>query len=192
MLRRQHAAKGTRVLNELGLIHGACRADIAVVNGRLIGYEIKSDEDTLARLKSQVAAYNSIFDNVTIIVGRRHEVAIPKHVPKWWGIVISREGERGAVHFEVRRRAVANPGVDPLSVAQLLWRDEVIEALRMHGVEPKRLRAPRRRLYRQLSRALPLDDLRGVVRAALKGRSSWRCRPRPCVYGGSSLPTAKL
>ena len=41
ILRRQHLCPETLVLDELGLMHGRCRADIAVVNGCLIGYEIK-------------------------------------------------------------------------------------------------------------------------------------------------------
>jgi hypothetical protein len=41
-LQKEHAAPTTLVVDELGLEHGKCRADIAVINGHLIGYEIKS------------------------------------------------------------------------------------------------------------------------------------------------------
>ena len=45
VLKRYRRSPHTLVLNELGLRHGKCRADIAVVNGSLTGYEIKSDDD---------------------------------------------------------------------------------------------------------------------------------------------------
>jgi hypothetical protein len=35
-----------RIIEELGVEHGAARIDIAVINGVLHGYEIKSDRDT--------------------------------------------------------------------------------------------------------------------------------------------------
>jgi hypothetical protein len=38
-----------RIIEELGISHGSCRIDIAVVNGMIHGYEIKSDQDTLQR-----------------------------------------------------------------------------------------------------------------------------------------------
>jgi hypothetical protein len=41
------------VLDELGIDHGRQRADIAVINGRMTGYEIKSDRDTLAPLSNR-------------------------------------------------------------------------------------------------------------------------------------------
>ena len=37
----------TKIVEELGLSEGAFKIDIAVINGSLIGYEIKSEEDTL-------------------------------------------------------------------------------------------------------------------------------------------------
>src|SRR5439155_10222560 len=72
VLRDHHGDANTLVLDELGLRHGACRVDIAVVNGYLHGYEIKSDSDTLDRLPAQVAVYNLVLDRATLVVGERH------------------------------------------------------------------------------------------------------------------------
>ena len=47
----EHAGDPTAVvIDELGICQGSARIDMAVVNGSLNGYEIKSDLDTLARL----------------------------------------------------------------------------------------------------------------------------------------------
>src|SRR5215472_4149028 len=75
----------TLVVQELGLWHGDVRVDIAVVNGRFHGFEIKSDTDTLSRLPAQMIAYNNVFDRVTIVAGTKHIEAIGNTVPSWWG-----------------------------------------------------------------------------------------------------------
>ena len=40
----------TVIIEELGVQHGTSRIDLAVVNGVLHGFELKSDRDTLTRL----------------------------------------------------------------------------------------------------------------------------------------------
>jgi hypothetical protein len=176
MLKRHHTARNTLVLDELGLMHGTCRADIAVVNGQLIGYEIKSDMDSLLRLRSQVAAYNAVFDSINIIVGLRHRPSVMRRVPKYWGIILSKKGKRGAVHFEICRKSRPNPSIDPISVAQLLWRSEAIELLQSIGAPKKLLKSPRAKLYHYLSRHMPLEKLKRNVRGCLRSRATWRCR----------------
>src|SRR5262245_26146770 len=47
-LRARYADKpGTAILDELAICRGQVRVDLAVVNGSVHGYEIKSDRDTL-------------------------------------------------------------------------------------------------------------------------------------------------
>lgn len=78
-LRRQlaqdHHPPATRIIEELGLDEGSVRIDVAVVNGRLLGYEIKSDRDTLDRLREQACVYCSVFDEVVLVAGKRHRAA---------------------------------------------------------------------------------------------------------------------
>ena len=96
---RHHADPSTLVVDELGLQHGKCRADIAVVNGHLIGHEIKSDIDSLDRLSSQVDGYNAVFDRVSVVVTERHLKGAISLVPEWWGVVAAAQGSRGGIHF---------------------------------------------------------------------------------------------
>src|SRR5260370_36720159 len=76
----------TLMIQEMAIPRGAARIDIAVVNGWLHGYEIKSDLDTLVRLVSQRDAYCGVFDRVTLVVGERHVRDAIEFVPDWWGI----------------------------------------------------------------------------------------------------------
>jgi hypothetical protein len=86
VLSRYAARPGTLVFEELGLSHGSGRIDLAVVNGTIHGFELKSDLDNLNRLPQQIQIYNSVLDKVTLIVGRRHVDAAVALVPEWWGV----------------------------------------------------------------------------------------------------------
>lgn len=175
VLRRHHTRGDTLIVDELGLKHGKCRADIAVVNGQLNGFEIKSDRDSLCRLSEQVSVYSAVFDHATILVGLRHAISVQELVPKWWGIILCTCGRRGAINFKTVRRAKINGNVDPSSVAELLWRDEAREVLNKRGVPPRVLRQGRAVLYKYLTDMLDIDELRSIVRGYLKTRKNWRC-----------------
>ena len=178
-LRRQHAQEDTLVIDELGLNHGRCRADIAVVNGHFIGYEIKSNSDSLRRLENQVESYNAVFDKISVIVGDRHINSIRSHIPEWWGVIVSVNGPRGAVNFGTIRKAQTNKKVDPISIARLLWRNEAEEILRQKNLPPRILRQPRAILYDYLVDEFNICELRKAVRDYFKKRKNWRCPELP-------------
>lgn len=54
----------TRTIIELGLDFGAARMNVAVLNGILHRYEIKSDLDTLYRMSRQTEYYNCAFHHL--------------------------------------------------------------------------------------------------------------------------------
>jgi hypothetical protein len=174
MLLRYHKDKDTRVVNELGLKHGRSRADIAVINDYLIGFEIKSDVDSLKRLDLQIESYNSVFDRVTLVVGLNHLREAKMLIPQWWGITSAIEGYVGEINFETIRTEEMNPSVDDFSVAQLLWRNEVQEILINFGVIGKVLKQKRSILYRVLIDSLESQVLRSVVRKYIMNRRNWR------------------
>jgi hypothetical protein len=187
VLRRYHAAHDVLVLDELGLRHGKSRADIALVNGRLIGYEIKSDEDSLDRLEEQVRFYSAVFDRATIIVAGRHVKPVRSLVPEWWGIVVGKPGGETQVSFQTLRRAELNKKVDPYAVAQLLWSVEAATILDELGEPPSVRRQRRSFLYRRLADLLSLPELRRRVTSCLKSRKNWRLRA-PLLPGGDLFP----
>ncbi|MDA8118743.1 MAG: sce7726 family protein, partial [Gammaproteobacteria bacterium] len=73
----------TVVLDELGICRGEVRVDVAVVNGEIHGYEIKSDRDSLRRLASQVELYSKVLDQATLVAGERHFDAAAALLPEW-------------------------------------------------------------------------------------------------------------
>ncbi len=189
-LRRQHSQKDTLVIDELGLNHGKCRADIAVINGYLVGYEIKSNNDSLRRLEEQINAYNAVFDKISIVVGDRYIDSIKNYIPEWWGVILTVRGLRGSINFDIVRKAQTNKKIDPISIAQLLWRNEAEEILQQKKLPPKILRQPRAVLYEYLADTLNICELRKFVREYFKRRKNWRCPESPSRYDGLFQPAA--
>ena len=64
--------------------------------------------------------------------------------------------------------------MDPLSVAQLLWKNEVAEVLIKRGQPAKCQRLRRSELYELAISLLSAEELGRVVRKYLKNRKNWR------------------
>lgn len=162
----------THIVEEMGIWAGTVRIDMAVINGELTGYELKSDRDTLARLPLQADLYSRVFDRVTLVAGSRHyEKALPL-IRDWWGVIRAVDGD-GEVHLEPIREASKNPEPEPYLVAELLRRDEALAVLAefdlAKGWRSKRVKS----IHKRLAGELPFDILSDRVRAALKARKDW-------------------
>jgi hypothetical protein len=115
---------------------------MAVVNGELKGFEIKSDQDTLHRLRSQVSVYGKIFDTVTIMTGLRHIRRAKKILPSWWRILLADRKSDSTPQLECLRQDRLNPKLDPFAspgiptfaLIQLIWRDQAFALLRIHNL----------------------------------------------------------
>lgn len=163
----------TLILDEVGLCNGSVRVDIAVVNGTLNGYEIKSERDTLKRLPAQQEIYNRTLDMVTIVTSGRHVEKVMERVPAWWGITRALK-KHDKVELNIIRLPKHNPNIDPFSLAQLLWRDEAIAVLKERGLGNGIMHKPRRALWRKIVDTLSIEELRAVVRERIKARGNWR------------------
>lgn len=162
----------TWIFDEFGVAHGASRVDICLVNGLLEGIEIKSDRDTLRRLPAQVEAYNRVFDRVVIVASGSHVDRLTEIVPEWWGISRAEQGTAG-IEIEELRSSDVNPHRDPVALAQLLWRDELIEALNKCGAAEGLRSKSKPVLQAALVNSVGLEALSDIVRDALKCRD-WR------------------
>jgi hypothetical protein len=190
-LRSLHADEpDTAIIDELSLSQGEARVDLAVINGSFGGYEIKSDRDTLTRLPHQLAVYELCFNTVTIVVGSSHVAACRDSVPSWWGIweAIRRPDE--TVALEERRRPINNERISPEQVVQLLWRDEVLQALKDLGIAAPS-KATRRDLWKTLVASSSPSVLFKTVRDRLRARGDWRSAPTPFRCGDSFQSVAK-
>lgn len=164
----------TLVVEELGLRHGAARIDIAVINGQIHGFELKSAQDTLRRLPKQVTVYNSVLDRITLVVTPHHVDQASEIIPNWWGIMLA-EGEAShEIEFTMVRESCENPELSALAISKLLWRNEALHLLEDLGAADGVRSKPRRIIYRQLVELLDLPRLQACVRSCLKSRKDWR------------------
>mgnify|MGYP000857569487 CR=1 FL=1 len=176
-LRRLRDHPDTLVIDELGLAHARSRIDVAVINGCIHGYEIKSSKDTLDRLNAQVSIYRQTLQKLTIVAAPTHVAEVTLRTPEWCGVIEAAKGVRGGIAFHLVRTAETNPEIDPVMMAHLIWRNEVIELLTELGFASKDLRRPRKHLYEMLCEALTLPELTASIRTAMVRRQAWRDRP---------------
>jgi hypothetical protein len=175
----------TIIRHEVGLCEGKRRIDVIVVNSELCGYEIKSDEDTLKRLLGQAETYGQVLDRATLVTTGRHTDHALAMLPNWWGIIVART-EHGHICLDSVREPALNSQHIALSLAQLLWREEALEELRLRNKSRGLSNKARYYLWVALTNALSLDELRSVVCARLKARPAWPGGQLHAPYGVTS------
>lgn len=164
----------TIVVDELSLCQGDARVDVAVINGSIHGYEIKSESDTLERLPAQMTVYCKVLDTVTVVTGKCHTQKILDMVPDWWGVTEASKEMDSDFRLSIIRESTANESIDPFSLVQLLWRSEALSILKVLGLEKGMLSKPRRVLWQKLVDSVLLEDLKFYTREQLKSRTGWR------------------
>lgn len=158
------------IIEEMGVWSGTVRIDVAIINGSLSGYELKSDRDTLERLPHQRDIYGRVFDYLHLIVGKRHAEDAERLLPYWWGIKIAVAAGDSVVLLP-HRDAAENPTPDPYLIAELLSKEEAVGVLDEVGLAKGWRSKPIRLVHERLAAELALSDLKGRVRKALKRRS---------------------
>jgi hypothetical protein len=186
-LKVQHSAESDcLIVEELGLAQGESRVDVALINGSLNGFEIKSNRDRLDRLPRQRDMYGRFFDTMTIVVGDKHLQNARIVVPAWWGIIEARL-ESNDIQLRSRRQPRPNRGIDPRSVVQLLWKHEACEIATQLGIPRPKSRTD---AWELIASSLCREELCKKVREALKARGDWRSGPTPFRRGGSPQSVA--
>ena len=182
-LKKYHDCPDTLVIDELGLAHGKNRIDIAVLNGFVHGYEIKSSKDTLSRLPAQFDEYRRSLEKISIVAAENHMDDLHEYSPEWCGLILATKGSKGGVHFTNIRSATLNPEIDTFSFAHLLWKKEAIELLLDLGENPKELKGPKNSLYSKISSLISSRDLSKRIKELLIQRGDWRAEKLQFQYG---------
>lgn len=169
--------KTTAIIPEFSLVNESARIDIAVVNGILHGYELKSDKDTLLRLNNQKEAYNTVFDEITLVVGKNHLISSIYCIPDWWGITVAKVDKRNVLYFLKIRESKPNPQQNLRAMINLLWKEEIIVKLLQLGISKGVANKSKQYISDLLVNSLNPEDIKSYVRQSLKDRffnSDWR------------------
>jgi hypothetical protein len=178
-LRERHREEtSVAFLEELGLCRGRVRVDVAVVNGSIHGYEIKSDRDSLRRLAGQAAVYGMVLDRATLVVGEKHVAEAAAAVPAWWEVqVVSACGPD--IRVERLRRGRKNPARSARALVELLWLEDAQALLAARGGLRGYKGRPRCEVWDRICCLYAIDEIASAVREQLKARSETRSsRPR--------------
>lgn len=191
-LRSSHRCPETIVIDELGLAHGKGRVDIAVLNGFVHGYEIKSSRDTIRRLDRQLALYAKCLEKVTVVSAENHLQGVMEQCPVYVGIISALRERDGTIEFVNVRPEQVNPDVEPFFMAHLLWKNEALAVARLLGFDKADSRLSRSDLYAILSSNLSVGELSKHIKVAIMRRGAWRLAGRSEPCGGSCPPISKL
>jgi hypothetical protein len=171
-LRRRHGAeKDVAFLEEVGLCRGKVFVDVAVVNGRIHGYEIKSDRDSLRRLKGQVVLYGRVLDRASLVVGTTHLDDALAAVPQWWEIQVAELGRTG-VRLKRVRFGHPNPERESRAIVELLWLDDAMALLETRGAARGFRGRPRREVWDRVCELYSIAEISNAVRHRLKARAA--------------------
>jgi len=184
VIEKKYSSSAVRVIEEFCLEDRTTRIDIAVINGILHGYEIKSDIDTLLRLPKQMSSYNSVFDQITLVVGNQHLYEAFNLIPDHWGVMVAKIDIAGKVYFNTLREASDNQSQNKLSIAKLLWKHEAVELLEDIGFAYGYKSKSKDIIHERISNILDLDTLKNKVRKTLlSSRTDWRSGTIPVLNG---------
>lgn len=184
-IRREEFTKDstTKVIDEMQVCRGFSRVDIAVINGKIHGFEIKSERDTLDRLEFQMESYNKIFDTMTIVTCKNHLEKVKDKVPSWWGIYYV-DNVKGDLVLKKKRKEKVNKKTDLFSLSQLLWKEELLSLLNNNGIS-KGIKSKTRSALCEIAIS-NIDEItiRNYIRACLKSRQEWRAVSLQQLYDG--------
>ncbi len=160
------------LVNELGVLKGAYRVDVAQLGEWLTGYEIKSDVDSLSRLPAQVKAYDRVFNENVLVVGNvLHKKALTL-VPPHWGVILAIQTS-GVVDLRWDRVPSSCPNTGRGDQFKLLWRDELIDVIKAYA-QPKGLASWRHaKLVREAVKLVPPEAQPYWIREMVKVREGW-------------------
>ncbi len=173
LLRDHGGEPSTVIVEELGVCRGQARIDIAVVNGTMHGYEIKSDRDSLRRLSGQIGFYSRVLDRATLVAGDRHLTHAQHVVPRWWGVLRIVAGSEKP-QFTTVRRGRKNPERNPRFLVELLWLEDALALLEQRGAARGVRGKPRQVVWDRVCEYFTVDEIAAAVCFQLKARATLR------------------
>jgi hypothetical protein len=154
----------TKIVEELELPAASARIDLAVINGTMTGYEIKSSLDNLKRLPNQLEAYRKIFDFISVVTASKHVEKIISEIPDSIGVLLVDEN---------LPETIRNYEIQPFYLLMLLRREEVINLAKKLEIKIK-MQDRNWIICEKLSNSIGVDIISENVRFILKTREQWK------------------
>lgn len=165
-LNKEHDANDV-LIDELCIVDKSCRVDLVHANGKLTGFEVKSEADSLSRWPHQMDAYLRIFDEVWICCHRKHALRAIAESNDVVGVIIVDEYDSMAI----LKPAKTNKNINGYDLTGLLWRKELDELCIKNSIKISS-RELIKEVRHRVSEAVPLDIIRKFVLEVIKLRYS--------------------
>lgn len=81
------------LISEMVVDNWSRRADVVLANGKLWGFEIKSEADSLSRLPGQIDTFSRTFEKLTIVVASKFESQAKAMLPEGVGLWVEVSGQ---------------------------------------------------------------------------------------------------
>jgi len=165
--------KDCLMLNEVDIIRGKSRVDIVAITPTMLeAFEIKSGQDSLQRLPSQVKFYDQVFDLCSLITEPKYVDAAKEILTPHWGIIVVEE-TFDTIKFVYKRQPQLNPKVNPRKRIELLWRNETFSLLRHFGVFVSK-NSSKIKLWDIVVERISSADQKQFIHYFLKNRTDWK------------------
>jgi hypothetical protein len=158
-----HVDEDAVVISEMVVDNWSRRADVVLANGKLWGFEIKSEQDTLERLPGQIEVFTRAFEKLTIVTVARFEPQVRMMIPEGVGLWI--EEPDGSLKERIRSRVAS---LSRESAIALMTATELRRLLACNGLTGTSGVA--RAELARLAAYLPVSDLSAAARDAVKRR----------------------
>lgn len=156
---------------------GSNKADVVIFNGTSTAYEIKSERDSLVRLRNQVTAYADVFAAVNVVTSPSHLDKVFREVPEDVGVIVLTE--RFALRAE--REATVDPSrTRPSAILDFVRVDEATAILHKLGLQPPQV--PNSQLRSSLRDLLICQDPVQVHNAMVTTLKATRSRSAAADY----------
>lgn len=164
----KHSLRTATILNELRA--GNSKADVVVLNGTSTAYEIKSERDTLQRLRTQLADYRSVFASVNVVTSPAQADEVVRLAPDDVGVLVLSSRFRLQT---VREASDLPERTRSLSILATLRVDEAMQVLRDLNVSfPDVPNTRRWRELREVFAGLPSAEVHSRAVTVLKSSRS--------------------
>lgn len=107
------------------------RVDIGRINGNSYAYEIKTELDSLKRIRKQISDYSHVYEYINLVIAPFFYDEVVESVPEYCGITIYyHDKNSGKISFIKRRSAKKNPNICPQSQLECLSQQMLLSILK--------------------------------------------------------------
>ena len=117
-------SKQDTVLFEMPVLDS--RVDVCRINGNSYAYEIKTEFDSLKRLRKQIDDYSNVYEYVFVVIPKSFYKEVIEVIPDYCGIrILQHDYNTGKISFLAKRKAKKSPNINPISQLNSLSKENI-------------------------------------------------------------------